>query len=384
MPRSYFLSMGLCAILSIGLAQQSEITVQPGDTLWDLARRYETSVDALRQANNLQSDFLKPGKVLTLPLSSTAQPQTYIVKAGDTLYDISVAFDIPLDELIAINNIDGTTIKPGQEIALSLTSEPPAPLVVTVQAGDTLWGLSREYDSSIDEIKRINNLTSEKISPGDSLTIPGRYAASNNADQGGAVSITIEVASGDTLWDIAKRYNTSITALISANELPGQTIRAGQSLKIVPSSELAAALPIPAPAPLPSAGANMIWPLDGEITSRFGYRRLRIGGSNFHTGLDIDGETGDPIYAATSGIVTFSGWNAGYGNLVIVSSDNTDYYYAHASELLVEVDDQISIGQTLALVGSTGRSTGSHLHFEIRVDGEAIDPLAVLEQRASR
>ncbi len=371
-------------MLSVGFAQQSNITVQSGDTLWDLARRYDTSVDALRQANQLKTDLLKPGSVLTLPSDTITAPETYVVKTGDTLYDISVAFSIPLDELIAINNIDGTTIKPGQELALSLTSEPPAPLVITVTAGDTLWNLAREYDSSIDAIKQLNNLSSEKIRPGDSLTIPGRYAAANNSDQGGAVPITIEVASGDTLWEIAKRYNTSINALVSANELPGQTIKVGQSLKIVPASELAAALPIPAPAPLPSAGANMIWPIQGEITSRYGYRRLRIGGSNFHTGLDIDGETGDPIYAATGGVVTFSGWNAGYGNLVIISSGDTEYYYAHASKLLVNVGDAISIGQTIALVGSTGRSTGSHLHFEIRVSGESIDPLTVLEQSASR
>ncbi|MCA9836022.1 MAG: LysM peptidoglycan-binding domain-containing protein [Trueperaceae bacterium] len=383
MPRSYLFPFALCAVLSFGFAQQSEITVQSGDTLWDLARKYDTSVSTLRELNQLESDVLKPGTTLLIPSGDSSQIESYTVKAGDTLYDISVAFQIPLDELIAINNIDGTTIKPGQVLQLTTASQ-PEPLVVTVKAGDTLWDLAKEYESNIEAIKAQNNLISEKIRPGDSLTIPGRYAAATNADQGGAAPITVQVASGDTLWSIAKRYNTSITALMSANELPGQTIRTGQSLKIVPSSELAAALPAPPPAPIPAAGATMIWPIQGEITSRFGYRRLRIGGSNFHTGLDIDGETGDPIHAATAGVVSFSGWSDGYGNLVIITLGDTDYYYAHASELLVNVGDVISIGQTIALVGSTGRSTGSHLHFEIRVNGESIDPLPILEQSASR
>lgn len=387
MPRSYVFIIALSVILSLGLAQQDKIVVQSGDTLWDLARKHKTSVNDLKQANSLKSDTLKPGTVLLLPSSVPETVQTnYTVRAGDTLYDISVAYKIPLDKLIAINNIDGTTIKPGQVLTLVASPVPPAPLVITVKSGDTLWKLAREHNSSVDAIKQRNNLRSENIHPGDSLTIPGRYASVTDADQGGAVPISIKVVAGDTLDKIAKRYNTSVSALMSANELPNHTIRVGQNLIIVPSAELLKAAPLPEALPAPTAvlSATMIWPLNGEITSRFGYRRLRIGGSNFHTGLDIDGDTGDPIRAATSGVVKFSGWNGGYGNLVIISSSDAEYYYAHASELLVREGEAVTIGQTIALVGSTGRSTGSHLHFEVRVNGDYIDPLPLLEQRASR
>ncbi len=359
---------------------QTFITVQPGDTLWDIAIRYDTTVEALKQTNLLTSDALKPDTKLELPSSSNMQPETYIVKAGDTLYDISVAFNIHVDKLIAINNIDGSIIKPGQEIMLSST-DIPEPLVITIKSGDTLWDLAREHDVTVDELKSLNQLTTDTLRPDSSLTIPRRFAGTTSSDQGGAATVTVEVLRGDTLWDIARKYNTSITALMSANELNSQTIKAGQTLKIVPSNEVFRASPVPAPKP--SLNATMVWPLEGQITSRFGYRRLRIGGSNFHTGLDIDGETGDPIYAATSGLVSFSGWNGGYGNLVIISSGDTEYYYAHASELVVSEGMVVEAGSVIALVGSTGRSTGSHLHFEIRVDGQAIDPLAVLEQSAS-
>jgi murein DD-endopeptidase MepM/ murein hydrolase activator NlpD len=128
----------------------------------------------------------------------------------------------------------------------------------------------------------------------------------------------------------------------------------------------------------------MVWPLVGPITSRFGYRRLTVAGSNFHTGLDIDGKTGDPIEAAVAGTVTFSGWNGGYGNCIIITVGDTEYYYGHASKLLAQVGDEVAAGQVIALVGSTGHSTGSHLHFEVRVDNEPVDPLPILQAQASR
>lgn len=383
MPRSYLFLVGLCMVFGVVFAEQREISVQAGDTLWNIAQRYDTTVQALREKNNLQSDGLSLGDTLQLPTDSTASPTSYTVQAGDTLYDISVAFKVPVDQLIAVNNIDGTTIKPGQVINLALAAPVPAPLVIKVQAGETLWALAREHDSSVAAIKTLNNLSSDSLSPGDTLTIPGRYAAANQADQGGASPVTIEVSKGDTLSEIASRYNTSVTALMAANELPDVFVKAGQNLRIVPGNELAMATAPALPA-LNIQGADMVWPLNGAITSRFGYRRLRVGGSNFHTGLDIDGETGDPIYAAVSGLVKFSGWRSGYGNLVILTSGDTDYYYAHASELLVNEGEVVGTGQVIALVGSTGRSTGSHLHFEIRTAGQSIDPLPVLEQSAKR
>jgi murein DD-endopeptidase MepM/ murein hydrolase activator NlpD len=126
----------------------------------------------------------------------------------------------------------------------------------------------------------------------------------------------------------------------------------------------------------------MLWPVHGQITSYFGYRRLRIGGTNMHYGLDIDGETGDPIEAAVAGTVTYSGWRNGFGNLVIVTNGNTEYYYAHASEIFVAEGQSVEVGQHIANVGATGRVTGSHLHFEVRVDGTPVDPLPLLQQYA--
>jgi murein DD-endopeptidase MepM/ murein hydrolase activator NlpD len=312
------------------------------------------------------------------------------VRTGDTLYDIAVAFDMTTDELIARNDLDGTIIQVGQSLTLH-NSTPLELLQVTVDNGDSLWAIANTHDVSVRALREANNLTSSAVlRPGDTLSIPGRFASTNQADVGGSASRTVTVARGDTLSAIASRNGTSVTALMSANSLQSTRIEAGQVLRIVPGSQLqpaaaaapAAPTPTATPAP-PTVTDGIVWPLTGLITSRFGYRRLRIGGSNFHTGLDIDGETGDPIVAAAAGTVTFSGWYGGYGKLVIIQSGNVEYYYAHASTLLVSEGTQVQAGQRIALVGVTGRVTGSHLHFEIRVDDRPIDPLPVLERRAS-
>ena len=108
----------------------------------------------------------------------------------------------------------------------------------------------------------------------------------------------------------------------------------------------------------------------GVITSRFGSRSL-----GYHTGLDIAEPTGTPIFACNSGTVTYAGRNGSYGNLVIISHGNgVETYYAHCSRLLVSEGEQVEKQQKIAEVGSTGRSTGPHLHLEIRLNGEILNP----------
>lgn len=367
--------------------------MKPGDTLWDLARRHETTVDALMSANNLTATSLTPGDMLTLPQGSNVQPETYTVQRGDTLYDIAVAFNLTTDHLIAINNLDGALIRVGQVLRLTPDAGAPAAeaLNITVQAGDSLWSIARTHEVSVDAIVSANNLAAGSvIRPGDTLTIPGRYAATSPQGQGGSAPPVITVARGESLWSIARQHNTTVTAIMSANELADTNLRAGQQLRIVPGNELASAAatePEPrtaTPAPAPPSQASMVWPLVGPITSRFGYRRMRLGGSNFHSGLDINGNMGDPIVAATGGTVTFSGWRSGYGNVVIIEAGNHEYHYAHASELLVSAGTQVEVGQLIARVGATGAATGPHLHFEIRVNGQPVDPLTILEAQAAR
>jgi len=123
----------------------------------------------------------------------------------------------------------------------------------------------------------------------------------------------------------------------------------------------------------PDIGITLIRPVNGILSSRFGERSsLR---RSYHTGLDIATSTGTPIAAAASGTVTFSGWQGSYGNLLVISHGNgVQTYYGHCSALYVSAGAQVSQGQTIAAVGSTGNSTGPHLHLEVRVNGTAYNP----------
>jgi LysM repeat protein len=439
--------------------------VQPGDSLWTLARSHDTSVAAIMALNGLASDRLSLGQQLRLPppplvtaplppnpaagqvaapviaapvaaapapiatapapvataapapvaaapapapvataapdptaaaappaAAFVAAPAIYTVRAGDSLYDIARAHGVTIDALIAWNQLDGSLIRPGQELRLAAAADAPAPepLVVHVQPGDSLWSLARAHGSTVEALTAANGLSpNATLRVGLALTVPGRFAAVDAAggstapDVGGTVAV-VGVAPGDNLWKIARQHNTTIASLMSLNGMTSDRLIVGQQLKVAPGPDLGVATVARPPAAVLGDAGGMVWPLVGQITSRFGWRRLYIGGTNMHYGLDIDGDRGDPIRSATSGTVTFAGWRGGFGNLVIVEQGDTEYYYAHASSIEVEVGDVVVPGQLLARVGTTGNSTGPHLHFEIRVDGTPIDPLPILESRARR
>lgn len=129
-----------------------------------------------------------------------------------------------------------------------------------------------------------------------------------------------------------------------------------------------------------SSSTPTIWPVNGTITSNFGYRGNPIGGgTGFHEGLDIAVDYGTPIHATAAGKVTMAGWVDGYGNLVEIDHGNGFVTrYGHNSMLLVVVGQEVQTGDIVALAGSTGRSTGPHCHYEVRVNGTPTDPLLFL------
>jgi murein DD-endopeptidase MepM/ murein hydrolase activator NlpD len=128
-------------------------------------------------------------------------------------------------------------------------------------------------------------------------------------------------------------------------------------------------------------GQGFVWPLHGRISSHFGWRNVSVAGNRFHGGVDIAAPSGTPIRAARGGVVTRSGWVGAYGYLVVLDhGGGWETRYAHLSRIDVRVGERVAQGAVVGLVGSTGASTGPHLHFEIRRDGLALDPLAYLER----
>ena len=129
--------------------------------------------------------------------------------------------------------------------------------------------------------------------------------------------------------------------------------------------------PVPEPVDPTAANGSFTEPAQGVLTSGYGARWGRT-----HTGIDIGGDDGSDILAADGGLITLAGWVSGYGNYVVIDHENGyQTAYGHCSELLVAEGERVAQGQRIARMGSTGNSTGPHLHFEVKVDGEYQNPL---------
>jgi murein DD-endopeptidase MepM/ murein hydrolase activator NlpD len=208
---------------------------------------------------------------------------------------------------------------------------------------------------------------------------------------------------GETLSEIAASYGLSVDAVRRANRLPhaghlpvGETLRipprTGSQAVVEPhqasaASERALSLALErhserlGQAPVKSRH-GFIWPVEGQLTSPFGERAPAMGGggTQFHAGIDLSTPPGTPVQAAREGTVVFAGYNGAYGKVVKLDHPHGfSTLYAHNSRILVHVGQSIKAGQVICLSGSTGRSTGPHLHFEVHKDGWPVDPLRYLE-----
>ncbi len=179
---------------------------------------------------------------------------------------------------------------------------------------------------------------------------------------------SITVRSGDTLSSIANRAGVSVSTLRDLNNISGDKIRIGQTLQTSGRSNNSSSVS--------SRYERPLWPLMGTITQRYSYRGPKRG----HAGIDLAAPTGTPVYAALSGTVTFSGWNPfGFGQLVKIRGiDGREYYYGHNSRRLVRVGQRVRQGQMISRVGSTGNSSGPHLHFEVHSGNRIINPFGIL------
>lgn len=195
------------------------------------------------------------------------------------------------------------------------------------------------------------------------------------------------VRKGETLWRISRAYGVSISEITEANGLSDFTIHTGQKLYIPGASSLRDTEPIDRKTRRDvghPSNASLAWPLAGRgrgaVTSGFGNREHPIlGTTEFHRGIDIDAAHEERVLAAQTGEVVFSGSMSGYGTVVMIDHDERLItVYAHLSRSVVKLEDVVTQGQTIGYVGNSGRTTGSHLHFEVRYKGVPVDPLDYL------
>lgn len=149
-----------------------EYVVQKGDTLYSIARKFNTTVDNLKSLNNITTDSLAIGQILKIPGEESITGNTYIVKKGDNLYSIARTYGTTVDKLKDINNLTSNNLSIGQVLKLPSGDTPKDNVVYTVQKGDSLYSIAREYGTTVDALKKINNITSNTLSIGQKLLLP--------------------------------------------------------------------------------------------------------------------------------------------------------------------------------------------------------------------
>lgn len=276
----------------------------------------------------------------------------------------------------------------GTAEAVELLINGPGKMVVhTVEEGETLWDIARNNDLWVEDLQKANpQLSSITLQIGQQLKLIKsepmlHVVATYNQEITEQIPYAEEFVTDASLMrgtQCVRQEGSSGEKKISyrIKELNGAEIErevVGEQILKEPVNKVVARgtkLMLASR----GGGGSLGWPLRGTITSRYGYR-----GQEFHTGLDIDGVTGQPVYAAESGKVVYTGWRGNYGRMLVIDhGGGLETRYAHLSAFKVRVGDTVSRGETVALVGSTGRSTGSHLHFEVMVRGNFIDPLKAL------
>lgn len=246
-----------------------------------------------------------------------------------------------------------------------------------VKTGETVSSIASKYGISQETVKWANDLDNlNTIKPGQKLKILPVSGVSHT------------VVKGDTLESVAKKYQAESQAILDFpfNDVPDDfSLTVGQVLIIpdgVPPTKAAPAKRGPAAAPSNIAsgptyqapgGGQFIWPTSGSMTQYFAW---------YHPGIDVANRAAPVIVASDGGRVIVAGWpdNFGFGNRVIIDHGNGyQTIYAHLSNIYVTIGQSVSRGQSIGQMGSTGRSTGTHLHFEIRYKGIAVNPLAILK-----
>ena len=201
----------------------STYTVKKGDTLYSIANTYNTTIDNIKKLNNLNSNNLSIGQVLKI--APTELTETYTVKKGDTLYSIAKKYNTTVNELKQLNNLTNDTLSIGKSLLVP-AGEITEDIITTnqtytVKSGDTLYSIAREYNTTPEELRTLKNLATNLLSVGQKLIIPTT-----------SITTTYIIEKGDTLYSLANKFNTTVDNLKKLNNLTSNNLSIGQELII--------------------------------------------------------------------------------------------------------------------------------------------------------
>lgn len=276
------------------------------------------------------------------------------------------------------------------EMWAALTENTTGETTYTVVQGDTFNAIAYANDMSVSDLKALNpNININRLMIGDVLNVKEiipllSVTTTDDITYTEAIPCPVKTVEDNTIYEGSSKIliqgvegeaqvNAHVTYVngreTGREEITRTTLREPTTTTKAIGTK---------PRPKTASTGTYSWPIYGRITSYFGGRNI-FGSYSYHSGIDISASYGAPIYAADGGTVTFSGWKGTYGKLVIITHDNgTKTYYAHNSSLLVSSGQKVYKGQQIAKAGSTGRSTGVHCHFEVRVNNKAVNPLNYL------
>ena len=342
-------------LTDVGVGWKEHI-VKSGETLSDIALGYAgvTAQDILRSNGLKDANRLSANQLLLIPntpddveatleevrtrqfriasLREEVKPLSvlaYVVVQGDSLWSIANAQNIELDTLVGSNTFKSSaTLRPGAVLRIPNQDG----IFYTMRKGDRIELVCKRYQVDLDRVRKVNpTIDVVSLKPGNEVFLPG-------ARPEAVAEVRVE----------------------------------NKKVKLVPIRDKGRPQ---------KGGRSYRWPVMGRINSPFGWRRHPVTRRrDFHTGIDIKASRGMVIRSARDGRVAYSGWMGGYGKVVVVEhAGGQSTLYAHCSSVMVPQGTKISQGQNIARVGTTGRSTGPHLHFEVRRGNSPVNPLQYLK-----
>ena len=364
------------------------VTIRAGDTLAMLGQRYGATPRAIKLENSMTKDQLQPGVTLKIPLqwqgaSSSAQVSRlppgaswHTVRPRETLSEIHSEYGVTQARLVDANpglrSLD--QIKPGERL---IVPGQTSGAYVRLKSGDNLLSIAANYGLELIDLMIANNVWQlTALQTGDYILLPGisADATAKRLEQRRVAEALLRVQAQFE----QSRINTARARVALAAQAATRSAAARANLRTAQRSQTTLVRRASANYSFPSYGGGYVWPMRGVITSGYGRRGFWIGSSNFHTGVDIAGAYGTPIYAAHSGYVSQSGYGY-YGlNVWINVGGGVENIYGHMSRTAIYAGSYVQRGQLIGYQGCSGICTGPHLHFEVRVGGRHVNPLRYL------